>query len=80
MTWPEMPEDQGSDRYGYVELIGAPPHVQPDEQWVDVLLNTCPDCNVNLFMHWDPDQRPPWRVEFAHDSTCPWLKSHEETQ
>lgn len=64
------PADHGSDRHGYVELIGAPPHVVPDEAWVDQLLASCGDCNLNLFLYWRPKQDPPWHVEYAHDATC----------
>lgn len=65
------PADHGSDRHGYVELVGAPQHVVPDDAWVDQLLASCGDCNLNLFLYWRPKQDPPWHVEYAHDTTCP---------
>lgn len=66
------PVDHGSDRYDYVEMIGAPEGIQPHGEWFDQLLATpCSDCRANVFITWAPDESPPWTVEIAHDATCP---------
>lgn len=77
------PVDHGSDRYDYVELIGAPPGVAPRGEWWDRLIaEPCPDCRANVFAYWD-DERAlgktarPWRIEIAHDDGCPELKRQE---
>lgn len=74
------PVDHGSDRYDYVELIGAPPGVAPHGQWWErMLAMPCPDCRANIFATWDADALPyPWRVEIAHDESCPNLRKVEE--
>jgi hypothetical protein len=74
------PVDYGSDRYDYVELIGAPPGVAPHGQWWErMLAMPCPDCRANLFAKWAPDRLPyPWDVTIAHDDGCPRLRAIEE--
>ena len=77
------PVDYGSDRYDYVELIGAPPGVQPHGEWWDKLLaEPCPDCRANVFVYWRTDEQiakgveagasvSRWSYRVAHDETCP---------
>lgn len=79
------PSDHGSDRYGYVEVQGAPPDVSPSEEFVDrILARACQDCNPNLFIRWigvEPGNPAnagnPWHVTVAHDDTCPRMKELE---
>lgn len=71
------PADHGSDRYGYVELIGAPEGVVPFPLLVDSLL--CPDCVCNLFLTYVGEAPPRhtimtmhvWQPLVAHDDSCP---------
>lgn len=77
------PADHGSDRYDYVEIIGAPPDVQPSGAWWDKLLQEpCPDCRANVFVYWRTDEQVAqgaeagapssrWSYTIAHDETCP---------
>jgi hypothetical protein len=66
------PTDHGSDRYDYVEIVGAPADVQPKGEWFDRLLaEACPDCRANVFITWAPQQAASWTVQIAHDETCP---------
>lgn len=73
------PADFGSDRYDYVEVVGAPADIAPYGVWLTRLLaEPCPDCRANLFIHWRPDgdgnteQQPShWFVQIAHDDGCP---------
>lgn len=72
------PVDHGSDRYDYVELIGAPKGIAPHGPWFDQLLEeACPDCRANVFIYYEPlaARVIPWRVEIAHDDTCPTLQN-----
>lgn len=81
------PADHGSDRYDYVELIGAPAGVKPDGIWWDRLIATpCPDCRANIFATWTPRHgmsaanagaRQYWEIKIAHDATCPNLQQLE---
>ena len=66
-----VPEDHGSDRYGYVELINAPLNVSPSPALVEQELAACLDCNVNVFFTWRPDLKASWSVQIAHDEGCP---------
>lgn len=76
------PADHGSDRYDYVELIGAPEGVAPHGSWWDRYLTAaCPDCRANVFATYDPSLTgPPWRIEIAHDDGCPSLAATEAGQ
>ena len=75
------PVDHGSDRYDYVEIIGAPVGIAPDGEWFDKLLDeACPDCRANVFITWTPVltsagridiTASPWSVQIAHDEGCP---------
>ena len=76
----QPPTDHGSDRYDYVELIDAPPHVAPHGEWWEALMaEPCPDCRANIFARWTGSQVQPWRVSIAHDDGCPTLAKFEET-
>lgn len=68
------PVDFGSDRYDYVELIGAPEGVSPEgEPWFEQLVaEPCPDCRANVFIRWLADDS--WQVTLAHDDGCPVLR------
>lgn len=84
------PVDHGSDRYDYVELIGAPEGVQPSGEWWDALLReACPDCRANVFVYWRTDEQiakgveqgvsaSRWSYQIAHDDGCPTLARLEE--
>lgn len=71
------PKDHGSDRHGYVELIGAPPGVEPDARLVDSL--ACPDCLSNIFLTYVATavgrrtavEMHVWQPKIAHDDGCP---------
>lgn len=68
----DLPKDHGSDRYGYVEVVGAPANVTPSEALVEsTFASACQDCNVNLFFDWRPDLPASWEVRIAHDEGCP---------
>lgn len=77
--------DHGSDRYDYVEVTGAPPHVNPEGAWWDALIAApCPDCRANVFAEWRPQHgmsaadagaRRHWSIMIAHDETCPTAKA-----
>lgn len=73
------PVDHGSDRYDYVEIIGAPLGVAPHGEWFDRLLaEACPDCRANVFITWVVGEDPPWSVKIAHDDGCPTLAKIEQ--
>lgn len=75
-----FPEDYGSDRFGYVEIQGAPEGVGPSDQLVmELFMVACGTCSPNLFMRWAPgagnlgvEGDPPgdWWVTVAHDTDC----------
>ena len=65
------------DEYGYAELIGAPPLVMPDQDWLDeVIVAACPECSPNIALVWQPEvpadapEASKWDVKVAHDDTC----------
>lgn len=88
------PKDYGSDRYDYVEVIGAPEGQTPAGlQWFDALLRdgVCPDCRANLFVYWRTDEQiaagvaagasaSRWAYRVAHDDGCPTLAKIEAEQ
>jgi hypothetical protein len=72
------PEDYGSDRYNSIELVGAPPGVEPEPalvSWYD--RHGCLDCNPNFVYHYRPASPSGWHVQVAHDDGCPSLAQHE---